>query len=153
QSTQLSANTDLAATVLDAANVKADITLDGISLLPFARQAPRRADRTILHEGLVAGDTDRDNGGEKGSGPGSYEAVRTDRFLYVHWDSGAKELYDTLRDPLENHSLHRDRRYDKIRRLLSAEVVRIRRCRGSVCNRGLPKLRAAARKLSRSRAR
>jgi arylsulfatase A-like enzyme len=149
QSGQLSANTDLAATVLDAANAKADIALDGISLLPFARQRPTRPDRTILHEGLVAGDTDRDNGGERGSGPGAYEAVRTERFLYVHWDSGAKELYDLAKDPLERKSLHRSGRYTAIRRLLSAEVVRMRRCRGSVCNRGLPKLRAATRRLTR----
>jgi arylsulfatase A-like enzyme len=134
-SDELVSNADLAPTLLEAAGARADRTLDGRSLLPFARNPGLRTQRPILHEGLVAGDNDRDGA----SGPGRrgrlgiYWAIRTDRFLYVRWKSGARELYDRARDPLELTSRHADPRYFATMVLLDREVRRLRRCRGEDC--------------------
>lgn len=139
---ELVANIDLAPTVLDAAGVSADRPLDGRSLLPFARDPFRRTRRPVLHEGLVAGDTDRDVTGysQRRSRAGLYDAVRTSRYLFVQWGGGARELYDLARDPFELESRHRDPRYAEVRRALSAEVMRLRTCEGAGCDAPAPRL-------------
>ena len=93
----------------------------------------------MLHEGLEAGDIDRD--GARGGRVGEYHAIRTERYLYVEWINGAIELYDRARDPRELHSVHRDRRYRPIRRSLHRELVRLRTCVGDVCRAPLGPLR------------
>ena len=125
-------NADLAPTILDAAGATADRPMDGRSMLPFARDARLRTRRPVLHEGLAAGDIDRD-GAPVGGTVGEYHAIRTARYLYVEWLNGAVELYDRTRDPGELHSRHRDRRYRKIRRSLHAALARYRNCVGDAC--------------------
>jgi arylsulfatase A-like enzyme len=155
RSAQLTTNTDLAATVLDAAGAGADRPLDGVSLLPFARDGVLSTPRAILHEGLVGGDLDRDGAaaGKITGGPGPYAAVRTDRFLWVQWRSGARELYDLTLDPLEQQSRHADPAYAGVRAALTAEVQRLRFCRSSGClgTTPLPAVRATARARSQRR--
>jgi arylsulfatase A-like enzyme len=135
QSAQMTTNTDLAATILDAGGATADRPLDGVSLLPFARDPLLTTPRAVLHEGLVGGDLDRDGtlAGKITGGPGTYAAVRTDRFLWVQWHSGARELYDLSVDPLELESRHDDPAYAGVRAALTAEVRRLRHCRASGC--------------------
>ena len=70
----LVANVDLAATILDAANARPGRRPDGRSLLPFARDALTRSGRDILLET-----------------PG-YAAIRTPRFVFVQHTSGEQEL-------------------------------------------------------------
>jgi len=129
---ELVTNADLAPTILEAAGATADRSLDGRSLLPFARDGRLRTRRPVLHEGLEAGDIDRDGAVRSGT-VGEYHALRTARYLYVEWINGARELYDRARDPGELHSRHRDRRYRGIRRSLHRELVRLRSCAGDVC--------------------
>ena len=59
-SRELVTNADLAPTILEAAGAAADRPMDGRSLLPFARDGRLRTRRPVLHEGLEAGDIDRD---------------------------------------------------------------------------------------------
>ena len=135
RSAQMSANTDLAPTILQAAGATADVTLDGMSLLPFALQGGLTTPRAVLHEGLISGDVDRD--GEAATrlkgGPGTYAAVRTPRYLWVQWGNGDRELYDLARDPLEHRSVHRDPAYAGVRAALTGEVRRLRGCSGARC--------------------
>jgi len=131
-SRELVANTDLAPTLLEATGAAADITVDGRSILPFARAGGLRTGRPILHEGLVPGDIDRDGAPRTHRVP-RYRAVRTSRYLWVEWEGGARELYDLARDPGETHSRHRDRRYRKVRRALHRELKRLRNCAGDPC--------------------
>jgi arylsulfatase A-like enzyme len=142
-SDELVANVDLAATILDAADARArGRTLDGRSLLPFARRPSRRSDRAILLETgqtVDSGDLDQD-GGPGVNRPGlrripTYRAVRTERFKYVEHSTGDRELYDLRRDPDELRSVHADARYERTLRALRRELVRLRRCRGSACRR------------------
>jgi N-acetylglucosamine-6-sulfatase len=129
---ELVTNADLAPTVLEAAGVDADRPIDGRSLLPFARDGRVRTRRPVLHEGLEAGDIDRDGAPSTGT-VGEYRAIRTARYLYIEWINGAIELYDRARDPRELHSRHRDRRYRQIRRALRRELARLRTCAGEIC--------------------
>jgi N-acetylglucosamine-6-sulfatase len=138
-SDELVTNADLAPTILEAAGVTADRPMDGRSLLPFARDGLLRTRRPVLHEGLEAGDIDRDGAPRSGT-VGEYHAIRTGRYLYIEWINGARELYDRVRDPRELRSLHHDRRYRRIRRSLHRELVRLRTCVGDVCRAPLGSL-------------
>jgi N-acetylglucosamine-6-sulfatase len=140
-SKELVSNVDLAPTILDAAGgVAADRPMDGRSMLPFARDGKLRTSRPVLHEGLEAGDIDRDGAAKSGT-VGEYHAIRTARYLYVEWLNGAIELYDRARDPGELRSLQHDRRYRRIRRTLHRALVRLRNCVGDACRQPLGPLR------------
>ncbi len=132
-------NIDLAPTILEiaGANASGGAPIDGRSLLKFARQPRLRSDRMILHEtgGLRATSLQPEEDG----GPiplrttRTYRAVRNDRWLYVVYRSGERELYDMERDPFQLHSRHRDPRYAATRRVLRAELDRLSTCRGRAC--------------------
>ena len=131
-SDELVTNADLAPTVLEATGAAADRPMDGRSLLPFARDGLLRTRRPVLHEGLQAGDIDRDGAPRSGT-VGEYHAIRTGRYLYVEWINGARELYDRARDPRELQSRHADPSYRQIRNALQRELVHLRTCVGDVC--------------------
>jgi N-acetylglucosamine-6-sulfatase len=139
------ANIDLAPTILDitGADASGGAPLDGRSLLDFARDPKRRTNRVLLHEtgGLRATSTEPELDG----GPISvrrirtYRAVRTDRWLYVSYPTGERELYDLLYDRFQLHSRHADRRYRATRLALARELRRLAACRGRTCRQaGLP---------------
>ncbi len=135
-SEELVANIDLAPTVLDAAGATAADVTDGRSLLPLARDPTLRSGRPVLHEGLVAGDIDRDGAAVPGRARlSTYSAIRTHRYLAVHWRGGARELYDLALDPHELRSRHADPRYASVRVALGAELRRLRTCVADACNR------------------
>jgi N-acetylglucosamine-6-sulfatase len=139
-SRELIVNTDLAATIVDAANARARRRLDGRSLLPFARDPRRRTRRPILLEtgSPARGDLDQD-----GAPPPflaapdipRYQAVRTERFVWVEHADGSRELYDLRRDPEQLRSRHADPRYARTRRALARRLDAIRACRGRACRR------------------
>ena len=72
---------DLAPTIVDAANEKAGLAMDGRSLLPVAQKPSIDRDRELLVEE-----------------PG-FSAIRTERYLYAEYETGEKELYDLKNDP------------------------------------------------------
>ena len=138
-SDELVGNVDLAATVVDAADADAGRRLDGRSLLPFARRPSRETDRALLLETAQTadnGDLDQD-GGPLGAGRAipTYRAVRTDRYKYVEYSTGDRELYDLRRDPDELASVHADPRYARTLAALGQELKRLRRCSGAACRR------------------
>jgi N-acetylglucosamine-6-sulfatase len=156
-SRELVVNTDLAPTALEAAGAAPDRPVDGRSLLPFARDGGLRSDRPVLHEGLVAGDADRDGAPRRRARRlGVYYAVRTSRFLYVMWKGGRRELYDLTLDPGERRSVHADPRYGAVKAFLTAALRRLRRCAGDACLAPFPILepqpeRRRARDVARTR--
>jgi N-acetylglucosamine-6-sulfatase len=117
--TQRVANVDLAPTIVDAANATAGRPLDGRSLLTLLA-----APTTPLARDLLV---------ERGPGEDPYAALRTNRYLYVEYASGARELYDLAVDPYELSSRHADPAYAAARANLAARLARMRTCRGATC--------------------
>ena len=113
------ANIDLAPTIVDAAEARAGRVMDGRSLLPFFAHPGRPLRRDLLVE--------------RGPGEDPYAAIRTGRYLYVEYESGARELYDLDRDPHELRSRHADPAYARVRRDLAERLAHLRTCRGAAC--------------------
>jgi N-acetylglucosamine-6-sulfatase len=57
-----------------------------------------------------------------------YQAVRTQRYLYVEYEAGERELYDLRKDPYELHNMHDSADPDLISRLDA-----LRDCAGEGC--------------------
>jgi N-acetylglucosamine-6-sulfatase len=138
---ELVANIDLAPTLLQIARAWPSITVDGRSLLPFARHPGRRTRRAILHEtggrryvGLH-GQDEAPNRGRSLRRVLTYRAVRSPGWLYVRYRGGTSELYDLRRDPHQLRSRHRDPAYRATRRALASELRRLAHCSGAVCRR------------------
>jgi arylsulfatase A-like enzyme len=139
---ELVGNIDLSPTILQAAHAHAGLTQDGRSLIPFARHPQRRTRRALLHE--TGGERyvpvrDQDQDGE----PAvrrilSYRAVRTNRWLYVEYRSGGRELYDLDRDPNELHSHGYERGYASVEHTLHRLLLRLAHCRGQSCRKPAP---------------
>lgn len=63
----------------------------------------------------------------------AYRAIRTNRYLFVIYASGDRELYDMRHDPGQLRSLARDRRYAPVRAWLFERLLELRNCSGAVC--------------------
>lgn len=132
-------NVDLAPTILRMAGASAagGAPIDGRSLLKFAQRPKLRSKRLVLHEtgGLRAMSLqpEEDTGAIPLRTVRTYRAVRNERWLYVVYRSGERELYDLERDSFQLRSRHRDRRYAATKRALQAELSRLSTCRGRAC--------------------
>jgi N-acetylglucosamine-6-sulfatase len=141
-SKELVGNIDLSPTLLQVAHAHAGLAQDGRSLIPFARNPQRRTRRAFLHE--TGGERyvpvrDQDQDGE----PAvrrilSYRAVRTNRWLYIEYRTGGRELYDLDLDPNELHSHAYEPRYASIRHTLHRLLLRLAHCKGESCRRPAP---------------
>jgi N-acetylglucosamine-6-sulfatase len=134
-------NVDLAPTILDVTGATPGRVLDGESLIPFALHPRRLSRRPLLHETgghRVVRVRDQDASGGRAVKPVlGYRALRSNRWLYVEYRNGSKELYDLRRDPYELHSLHTAPRYAALRGLLRRELQRLDGCSGAECRRPL----------------
>jgi arylsulfatase A-like enzyme len=108
-------NADLAATIVDAANVAPGLTLDGRSLIPVAQKPGIERGRQLLVE------------------EPSFAAIRSERYMYAEHDTGEQELYDLLLDPNELESRHDDPAYAKVRARLANRLHRLQSCAGPSC--------------------
>jgi arylsulfatase A-like enzyme len=115
---QASVNVDLAATIVDAANVRAGRTLDGTSLLPLLANRTRFVGRDVLLE------------------TPQYSAIHTPRYVYTEYGSGDRELYDLVADPHQLASRHSDAGASEIRTELARRLANLRRCSGASCRAG-----------------
>ena len=136
-SEELVGNVDLSPTILQATGARPGLPQDGRSLIPFARHPERRTRRPLLHEAgglrfIPVRDQDQD-GTPAVKRILSYRAVRTARWLYVAYRSGARELYDLELDPNELHSHADDPRYGSIRNTLQRVLRRLAQCQGAAC--------------------
>jgi arylsulfatase A-like enzyme len=120
---QLVANVDLAPTILDAARVRPGRVVDGISVLPLARNPRLGEDRVLLLEGAPQSESD----------VFEFVGVRTARYKYIEWRTGEKELYDLKRDPDELASRAGDRAVASVQSMLAGRLRALRQCRGPSC--------------------
>ena len=131
----LAANVDLAPTILDYAGAKPPNRPDGRSLRKLMNEPRFEPGRAIALENWCQVD-------EACFDPEvpRYRGVRTNRYAYMEYPNGERELYDLERDPYELRSVHADSAYGRERRALGKLLARMRACRGSGC-RIKPRLR------------
>jgi N-acetylglucosamine-6-sulfatase len=118
------ANIDLAPTILALAHTKPLRTMDGRSLVPLLGSGSPgiRWRRDLLLET-----------GPNTEYPATYYAIRTNRYLYVEYNTGDRELYDLGTDPDELNNRVDDPAYASIRAQLAHRLARLETCRGVSC--------------------
>ncbi|HSF38921.1 MAG TPA: sulfatase/phosphatase domain-containing protein, partial [Thermoanaerobaculia bacterium] len=119
---QLVSNVDLAPTILELAQATPRRVLDGRSLVPLALDPSVGKNRTLLIEGA-----------RLNANSPAYSAVRDERWLYVEYGPGGRELYDLKRDPYQLRSRHKDRALASLRAGLASRLARLRDCSGEEC--------------------
>jgi arylsulfatase A-like enzyme len=127
---QLTAAIDLAPTFVSLADATPKRTIDGLSLLPIARDPGADAGRDIV---LEAGPNTVD-------GPMTFTGLRTARYKYVEYATGERELYDLQADPYELHNLDGDPSLAGVEQTLAEELAQVRDCSGSECDVETPAL-------------
>jgi arylsulfatase A-like enzyme len=111
----LTTNADLAPTFVDLSGADPSLTMDGRSLIPAAEHPWVERGRELLI------DTNQ------------YEAIHTQRYVWVEYDGGEEELYDLRTDPLQLQSAHDDPDYAAVRTRLADRLADLRNCAGPTC--------------------
>src|SRR3954447_18273696 len=117
-----SSNVDLAPTLLEATGALPGRVQDGRSLFPLLRDPTLAWGRELLLD------------------TGSYQGVRTDRYVYAEHTTGEKELYDLQNDPFELRNLWKVKSAAPIWNAMAGQLDRLRTCLGDLCQRG-PRLK------------
>jgi len=118
-------NVDLASTIADAAGLRWGG--DGRSFLPVIERKKRTVRTSVLIEhcrGVSRGIPDCSGYGTNGARimtPG-FQGVITDRYKYVEFDDGSRQLIDLRKDPHELHDLSRNPRSAGLRRGMAAKL-------------------------------
>jgi arylsulfatase A-like enzyme len=115
----LTANVDLAPTILDLAGAQAGRTLDGRSLVPLAETPTWSDDRAVLLE--------NQRRGRRSLG------VRTSAFKLIEYPTGEQELYDLRTDPDEMTNLVDDPAYGTRLTDLERLLTELDSCAGADC--------------------
>lgn len=144
---RLAGNTDIAPTLADLAGVRAPGFVDGRSLRPLLYgPMPVTADwrQAFLLEHGTARNTHPSGGRDARPAPytpasrdkaylPAFEGLRTDRYLYLEYVTGERELYDLETDP---YQLRNEAGADAATaRWLSSWLARLRGCTGRDCRR------------------
>lgn len=133
--TQLVANVDLAPTIVESTGAVAGRTMDGRSLVRLANNPASGRSRSIL---LEAGASIVEDEGDNESPEIDYRGLRQDRFQYVEYETGDRELYYRVSDPeLANNRID-DPDLSAARDRLQALLRTQESCRGRGCSRGTP---------------
>jgi len=120
----LSINADLAPTIVDLADANPSLVTDGLSLIPVAQQPGLEQGRELLIEGERQPPLDE---------LPSFDAIRTERYIYAEHETGEQELYDLKKDPFELESRHDDPDYALVEAQLAARLHELRTCAGPSC--------------------
>jgi N-acetylglucosamine-6-sulfatase len=131
---EFAANIDFAPTFAKLGNAKAPSFVDGRSLEPVlhGKSPESSARKEVLVEHFAPG-----GGGGNGrrvSVPPTYAAVRTDRYKYIEYVTGEKQLYDLRSDPDELHNIVTTAD-PKLVENLGKQVAALRSCKGTGCRR------------------
>jgi N-acetylglucosamine-6-sulfatase len=123
-----SSNVDLSPTILETTGATAGRVQDGRSLYPLLRDRTLAWGRELLLDA------------------GSYQGVRTDRYVYAEHTTGEKELYDLEKDPYELHNLWKVKSAVPIWNAMAGQLQRLRHCNGPNCQRG-PRLKLSLKRV------
>ena len=115
----MSINADLAPTIVEATGAQAGVRMDGMPLQGLAAQPGRQRGRELSIEG------------------GGFTGVRTQRYIYLQYTSGANinfsEMYDLEADPFELQNVASNPAYAAVRARLDARLAGVRGCSGDSC--------------------
>jgi N-acetylglucosamine-6-sulfatase len=131
---QLAMNVDDAETILDATGARPGRTEDGVSLLPFWRDAGKEIGRDLLLD--------------NSPGAAHFDGIRTLHYKYAEYANGDRELYDLRKDPYELQSEHANPAYDALKTSLAARLHNLVTCKGAAC-RDRPAVALTARRQGR----
>jgi N-acetylglucosamine-6-sulfatase len=159
---ELASTIDIAPTILELANAKANKSIDGRSLYPYAHDTSLRSRRPLLFESFVQTNDVEEDGGATPAPPAepapaaaaskqgatasivappkNYYGIRLGPYKYIEWPDGEKELYDITKDPYELNNKARDPNYFPIRAFLHNELLRLEECVGYQCREPAEKL-------------
>jgi N-acetylglucosamine-6-sulfatase len=110
---RIALNIDLASTIAGYAGARPGLHQDGRSLVPLLEERTAHWRRGFVVEFLQS---------EPLPAPPAFEAIRTERYLYVEYRTGWRELYDLRADPHELSNLARDPASRALRRTLAREL-------------------------------
>ena len=119
-------NNDLAPTFAEwtgATPLPVDEHVDGRSLVPVLRPTPPSGWRTAFLAEAAP---------HKRVGRPAYRAVRTEKYLYVSYKNGEKELYNLKRDPYELRNFYPGAR-DSLKQHLRSRLSSLAGCEGAGC--------------------
>ena len=135
--TQNATLVDLPATFLQAARAPRAST-DGANLLPVLTQDRASVDTTLIQAGASRA-------------PWRWRGVRTARYTYMRWQSGAEELYDRQADPFQLENLLRPDQdpataasYQPVVEEMRTRFEQMKGCAGATCRPELPPVPAPA---------
>ncbi len=130
---QMTENVDLCPSFEELAGARVPPSVDGHSLgtlLHGGQRGQWRKEILVEHHGRVYDHGDPDLPASGAGNPPSYEALRSQRSLYVEYATGEREYYDLRRDPFELNNLAGALSPAHARRL-HRSLMRIERCHGS----------------------
>jgi N-acetylglucosamine-6-sulfatase len=126
------ANVDLAPTFAELGDAKAPSFVDGRSLAPTLRGKSADEARTgVLVEHFSPGDGGA-RAGRRGGAPPTYAAVRTERYTYVEYVTGERQLYDLRADPDQLHNIVATADPEVVQDL-AEQVASLRTCKARGC--------------------
>ncbi|MGH2795097.1 MAG: sulfatase family protein [Actinomycetota bacterium] len=157
---ELSANIDLAPTIVELTGAIPTKPIDGRSLLPFSADPSLHTRRPVLLQSTLplggstlqffteqapASATAGFAVSEAAAGPLDriplsqavlpYQAIHTDRYVLIQYLTGERELFDLAVDPWQISSKHLDPKYLRTQLALTLELLRLRFCSGPACGR------------------
>src|SRR3546814_4302850 len=105
-------NIDIAPSILSLAGLPIPLHTEGQSLLPVFKGEDLKQPRTSLLFEFWP-----ENNGPSGIGIGSWKAVRTDQWKYIHWTdlANSDELYNLKEDPFEVNNLINDEKESSVK--------------------------------------
>lgn len=100
--TQMGVTVDLAVTVAELGGASPPAFAEGRSLVPLLRGSPPARWRTNV---LVEFNRPANRASSRQTPVPAYQALRTDRYTYVRYDTGERQLYDLQADPYQLRNL------------------------------------------------
>lgn len=136
ETSELTANIDIAPTILELTGAQHSREIDGRSLVRFWQDPKRRSRRPIVIESFAdESDLEVADRQSRWSAGGflPYRAIRLAQYKFVLYENGERELYDLFRDPHERNNRIRAPRYAKLANFLREQLDRYADCAGAAC--------------------
>jgi len=119
--TEMVSNVDLAPTIVQLTNAQPKRIMDGHSLLPLLKGKHPLWRTAFVFEG--SSDAERHQ----------FYGFRTERYKYVEYEEGGKELYDLKLDPFEMENKYGKASYKGIADYLAFRLNQLKHCTGEAC--------------------